>query len=268
MNMTTLPKSILITGASSGIGRALALGYAAPDMHLALMGRNPERLSEVELLCRTAGAKTAVATLDVRARKEMAQWIHAIDDRHPIDLGIASAGITTGLGFGRLFEDADAVRAAISINFMGVLNTLDPLLDRMRARGRGQVAVFGSISGVRGMPQSPAYCASKAALHAYAEGLRGTLARQGVSLSLVVPGFVETPLNRDIVSPKPLQISDVRAARIIRRGLDRRAALIAFPRILYYGAWLLHLLPARWADFGLGLIEADVPETRERASEF
>jgi short-subunit dehydrogenase len=264
--MTGGATSILITGASSGIGRALAMNYAGVGVHLALAGRHAERLEEVAAKCRAAGAITTTASIDVRARDEMQRWVHAIDDRHPIDLAIASAGITTGLGMGRLREDPETVRAAISINLLGVLNTVDPVIERMCLRGHGQIAFVGSIAAVRGLPHSPAYCATKAAVHAYAEALRGGLTPQGVRVSLIIPGFVSTAFNEDLVGPKPLAMSDSRAAQIIRRGLERRAPVIAFPRILYFGAHLLRLLPARWADFWLNRVEVDVPETTERAA--
>ena len=134
----------------------------------------------------------------------------------------------------------------------------------MAARGAGVIAMTGSIAAVRGLPYSPAYCATKAAVHLYAESLRGTLARKGVAVSLIVPGFVHTPLNADLVAPKPLAMNDERAARIIRRGLDRRKPLIAFPRLLYWGARLTTVLPTRLVDFFMVRQRVDVPVTRER----
>jgi len=266
--MMPRPQSILITGASSGIGRALALNYAGPGVYLALLGRNQERLDEVSELCRACGAETDAAQIDVRDRDKLAEWIRSVDDKNPLDLVIPSAGILTGLGMGRLREDPDAVRAIISINLIGVLNTVDPAIERMCARGRGQIAFIGSIAAVRGFPHSPAYCATKAAIHAYAEGLRGGLAAQGVRVSLIIPGFVATAMNEDMIAPKPLLMSDERAARIIRRGLDRGAPVIAFPRILYYWTYLLRFLPARWVDYALNLRHADIHETREHTAKY
>lgn len=260
-------RSILITGASSGIGRALAQAYAAPGVRLALGGRNRERLEEIAAACRAKGAEAATAEIDVREREKLAAWIRSVDDAKPIDLAIASAGITSGLGIGRQREYPEAVRAMFAINLAGSVNTAEPVIERMCARGAGQVAFMGSIAAVRGLPSCPAYCAAKAAVHAYAESLRGGLTPQGVTVSLIVPGFVATALNKDIVSPKPLQISAERAASIIRRGLDRRRPVIAFPRLLYYGAHALRLLPARFGDYVLRLAHVDIPETSERVFE-
>ena len=117
----------------------------------------------------------------------------------------------------------------------GVLNTVDPVIPRMLARGQGKIGFVGSIAAYRGLPYSPAYCAAKAAVHAYAAGLRAGLAPHGLLISLIAPGFVATSLNRDIASWKPMQMDDARAARIMRRGLDRGRAVIAFPKLLAWG---------------------------------
>ena len=258
--------SILITGASSGIGRALALEYAASGIRLALLGRNVARLESVAVSCRAKGAEIVTATIDVRDRAGLAAWIVAMDDAAPLDLVIANAGISTGLGRGRVTENPEAVRATMAINFDGALNTVDPVIPRMLARGRGQIGFLGSLAGYHALPYSPAYCASKAALHAYAGALRGGLAPLGLRVSLIAPGFIATAMTEKIVSWKPLRMSDVRAARIIRRGLDRGAAVIAFPRLLAWTVRLVGLLPARWVDWVMRQARVDIPETREEAA--
>ena len=117
----------------------------------------------------------------------------------------------------------------------------------MALRGRGRIALTGSIAGVRGLPYSPAYCATKAAVHLYADSLRGNLRRKGVGVSLIVPGFVHTPLNEKLVAFMPFAMSDVKAARVLARGLDRGRDVIAFPRLLYWAARLSVFLPPRLA---------------------
>lgn len=254
------PRSILITGASSGIGRALACEYAAPGIQLALTGRDRDRMEDVAALCRDMGASVVSALIDVRDRDAITTWIRTVDNEHPIDLAIANAGITSGTGVGRPFEHPDIVRNVVATNIVGTINTIDPLVAPMRARGRGRIAIMGSLNAVRGMPYCPAYSASKAAIHVYAESLRGALARYGVGVTVIIPGFVKTPLNEDIVCPKPLQISGERAARQIRRGLDRGRAVIVFPRLLYYGLMMSRLLPPRLIDAVLASVHVHVPE--------
>ncbi|MDQ0467259.1 SDR family NAD(P)-dependent oxidoreductase [Labrys wisconsinensis] len=259
-------RTILITGATSGIGRALALAYAGPQTALRLVGRDAGRMDEIAGLCRAAGAGVATALVDVRDRDGLGRRILAWDGEQPIDLVVAGAGITSGLGVGRALETPEAVRAVLAVDLVGVINTVEPLLAPMLARRSGHVAVIGSLGALRGLPSSPAYSAAKAAVHAYAEGIRPRLRRQGIAVSIVAPGFVATPLNRDIVAPRPLQVSAERAAAIIRRGLDRRKAMIAFPLPLYIGLRLLGCLPHRLGDGILDRPGIEVPETAERGS--
>jgi short-subunit dehydrogenase len=257
-------KSILITGASSGIGRALALAYARPGIFQLLAGRDRERLAGTASAARAQGAEAATAQIDVRDRQPMAQWITDADKRRPIDLVIANAGITTGLGPRQLAEHPDAVRAIIAINLIGVLNTVEPLIVPMCARRRGQIAFVGSIAGMRGLPYSPAYCATKAAIHAYSESLRGRLAASGVQVSLIIPGFVKTPLNDSIAAIKPLEISDAEAAGIIRRGLEKGKPVVTFPKSLYLLAALARILPVWIVDKVMAGITVSIPQTPER----
>ena len=256
--------SILITGASSGIGRAVALEYAAAGVRLVLVGREAARLEDAAARCRAKGAAVETGLIDVRDRAAMRDFVLAADARAPLDLVIANAGVSTGLPAGALAEDPDAVRGIIAINLLGALNTVEPIIEPMCSRGRGAIALTGSISAIRGLPYCPSYCATKAAVHVYAEALRGTLSKKGVAVSLIVPGFVHTALNENLVSPKPLAMTDDRAARIIRRGLDRRKATIAFPKLLYWGARLTTILPVKLVDFFMLRQRVDVPVTRER----
>lgn len=257
-------RSILITGASSGIGRALALAYAGPGTRLALIGRNEQRLGETVGAAKAKGAEVGYVQLDVRDRDGMRDWIAAQDATRPFDLAIANAGITTGLSGDVLSEDPEAVRALLATNLTGVLNTVEPLIAPMCDRGRGHLAFIGSIAGLRGLPYSPAYCASKAAVHAYAESLRGRLERRDVLVSLIIAGFVKTPLNDSIAAAKPLEMSDAQAAKIIKRGLARGKAIVAFPLALYLATRLSRVLPPRLVDRLFAQFDVNVPETKER----
>ncbi len=240
------PRSILITGASSGIGAALAELYAAPGRFLALTGRNQERLEAVATRCRSRGAEVESALLDIRDAAALAGWIAETDRRHPLDLGVANAGVA--LGSNGSAETAAAVRQTFAVNVDGVLNTVLPLVPPMRDRRRGQIAIVSSLASFRGIPGSGAYCASKAAERVFGEGLRGDLAPFGVGVSVICPGFIRTPMTDVNPFPMPFLMEPERAAVIIRRGLEGNRARIAFPWPMYAACWLLGVLPPAWTD--------------------
>lgn len=244
------PRSILITGASSGIGAALAEAYAGPSRRLALSGRDRGRLDEAAARCRAKGADVDVRVADVSDRAAMAGWIAAADARAPLDLVVANAGISGGTG-GRGEEEARA-RDIFAVNLAGVLNTIWPAIAAMRPRGRGQIALVSSIAGFRGLPGAPAYSASKAAVKAYGEAMRGWLKPQGIAVSVICPGFVTSRMTADNRYPMPMIVSAEKAARIIVRGLARDKARIAFPFPIAFLAWLLGALPPAWTDPLLG----------------
>ncbi len=242
------PCSILISGASSGIGAALARAYAAPRTHLALCGRDAARLAGVADLCRERGAEVIEACLDVTEAAAVAAWIANADSASPLELVIANAGVQGGLWRNGAGETLSELHRVMDVNFGGVLNTIHPALSLMRRRGRGQVAVIASLAALRGIPFSPGYCASKAAVRIYGEALRSWLAPEGINVSVVLPGFVETRLSQTVSGPKPLMLLPERAASIIRRGLARGRRQIAFPYPLYLGIQLTRALPLGLVD--------------------
>lgn len=240
------PNGVLITGASSGIGAALARAYAAPGVVLHLGGRDRQRLEAVAAECAAAGARAEPQVVDVRDREATAAWIQAADSDRPLDLVIANAGISGGTGGGG--EGAEQTRRIFAVNVDGVLNTILPAIERMRGRESGQIALMSSLAGFRGMPGAPAYAASKAAVRSLGEGLRGALAADGIRVSVICPGFVKSPMTDANDFPMPLLMDADTAARRIKEGLARNRAHIVFPRRLFLGAWLLSAMPASWAD--------------------
>jgi len=155
-------KSILITGASSGIGTALALAYAKEENFLALCGRNAERLDGIAEQCREKGARVVTEVLDVTDEIAVSDWMQQIDNQTTLDLVIANAGIAggdDGAGFGPA-----ATRKIFRTNIEGVVNTVLPALELMEARGTGQIAIVSSLASFQGFPGTPAYAASKAAV--------------------------------------------------------------------------------------------------------
>ncbi|TAD87762.1 MAG: SDR family NAD(P)-dependent oxidoreductase [Alphaproteobacteria bacterium] len=244
------PQSILITGASSGIGAALAILYAEPTVVLHLTGRDRSRLAAVAEQCRARGATVALAAHDIRDQEAIAAWIAAVDADAPLDLVIANAAIGGGATLQAEADQASPeARAIFEVNLLGLLNTVQPILPRLIARGRGQIALVSSLSAWRGLPDAPAYSAAKAAVKIYGEALRGQLAPMGVRVSVVLPGVVTTPMSASLPVRMPFAVSAERAAEIIRSGLARNRGRIAFSRPLAMMFWGLALLPPSWSDW-------------------
>lgn len=254
------PRAILITGGSSGIGRALAEAYAAPGVTLAISGRDPSRLGEAAIALRARGATVDAVVVDVADRDAMTAWIRGVDAASPLDLVIANAGISAGTGGNPQGEPMDQARRIFATNLVGVLNTVEPALLGMRARRAGQLALMSSLAGWRGFPGAPAYAASKSAVKVWGEGLRQSLGREGIRVSVVMPGFVVSRMTAENTYKMPFLMPAERAAAIIIRGLAANRARIAFPWQTAFAAWLAAMLPPALVDPVL----ARLPEKRAK----
>ena len=238
--------TVLITGASSGLGAGLARDYAATGTTLFLCGRDTTRLEAVAASCRERGARVHAEILDVTDAPAMRHWVESCDAIRPLDLVIANAGISIAtLGGG---EDDRHTRATFAVNLDGTLNTVLPALPFLRARRRGHVALMSSLASFRGFAGAQAYCASKAAVRLWGEGLRPTLADDGITVSVICPGFVDTPMTRINTCPMPFLLDVDTAVAIIRRGLDHGRGRIAFPWQTHLMARLAGSLPDRLMD--------------------
>lgn len=243
--------SIVLTGASSGIGEALALDYAAPGVALALTGRDAERLEAVAGACRAKGAIVVADTVDVTDRDRMLPWLTAFDQAHPVDLVIANAGISIDKDNSSL-DDFSIIRKTLDVNVNGMLNTVEPLLAPMIARKRGQIAVVSSLAGFIGLPYSASYNASKAAVRVWGESIRYVLKKDGIGVSVICPGFVVSRLTAEAPFPMPFIMTSAKASAIIRRGLAANRPRIAFPIGTKAAVWLGTTLPGRWTARLLG----------------
>jgi len=242
--MERQPRAIVITGASSGIGRSLAIEYAAPGVVIGLLGRDAGRLEEVAAACRGRGAEAVTGVVDVRERAALAAWLEDFNRRHSIDLVVANAGILVRMPGGEV-EPADDAYSLMQINVLGVLNTIQPMIPMMRERRRGQLALVASVAAFTPLPHSPSYSASKAAVLNYGLSLRSVLAGYGIRVSVICCGFVETPMIADIKDPKPFNMTAEKAAGRIRRGLEQDRAVIMFPLFFAMMSRLDGLLPDR-----------------------
>lgn len=243
---------VLITGATSAIGAALAEIYAHNGAVLYLHGRNAEKLAEVVELCRTKGAaKIQSKLLDLRDFSALQVWLKHLE---PLDLVIINAGINTHIGSAGELEPWDEVDALLDVNLKAAMVITHTVLPAMRARGSGQIVLMSSLAAYFGLPITPAYCASKAGLKAYGEALRGWLAPEGIKVNVVMPGYVKSSMCDAMPGSKPFLWSPKRAAMAIHRGLVQDRARISFPFPLNWGAWWLAVLPASISIFIVRLL--------------
>lgn len=252
-----MSRCVLITGATGSIGGALAEAYATPDNTLILQGRKAARLAELAASCEARGARVLTKVLDVRDRSALVTWLTEVVKVEAPDLVIVNAGVNTHIGSDGQSERWAEVEALIEINVLAAMATVDAVLPSMRARGSGQIALVSSLAGYFGLPVTPSYCASKAAVKAYGEALRGWLGPEGIRVNVVMPGYVASAMCDAMPGPKPFLWTPERAARVIRRRLARDQARISFPFPLNWGSWWLAVLPAslssrivRWLGYG------------------
>jgi short-subunit dehydrogenase len=240
--------TILITGASSGLGAELARAYARPGVVLGLIGRSRDKLEQVAGACREAGATVELEALDVGDAERLAAWIEGFESRNPVDVVIANAGTSGGPAPGSSVEGLHLASRQVRTNLLGVMATVEPLLPRFLERRAGQVVVVASIAGYRGLPYSPAYSASKAGVRTYGEAIRAMLAPSGIAVTVVCPGFFSSPMTDRFKGSTPFLFTTQQAAAIVKRGIDRRRPRVAFPSILVLGLRLADLMPAFFGD--------------------
>jgi short-subunit dehydrogenase len=230
---------VWITGASSGIGRELALHYARLGATVAASARRREELGALAAL---APGHIHAFPLDVTDAAAMTAAVAAIEAAiGPIDLAIFGAGTFTPVevdGF-----DAALFRGHVEINYMGVVNGIAALLPRLLARGCGHFAVIASVAGYRGLPTAAAYGPTKAALINLCEALKPDLDQRGIGISIVNPGFVRTAMTETNRFAMPFLMEPEDAARRIAAGLAAGRFEVAFPRRFVFMLKLARLLP-------------------------
>lgn len=245
------PKSILITGASNGIGKALAIHYAKSGISLFLSGRNEQRLEETANRCRNKGATVSTWIGDVSDESGIKQWIIKSDRQQRLNLVIANAGVA--LGSSTVEGLHKAAIDSYEINVTGVFNTIHPALDVMSKRrpypvNDAQVAIMSSVMGYVGMARSPAYSSSKATVKHYGEALRGTFRAMGIGVTVICPGYVASQITTNNTSTMPFIMPADKAAAIIAKGLARNKPRITFPWQMVIITRICMNLPAFIAD--------------------
>ena len=221
-------KVVMITGASSGIGKGVALEVAARGAHLGLLARRESLLNEIVDEARARNVKAVAATADVRDAKA----VRAAADRFreelgPIDVLIANAGIGTAHHALQLAPDHAA--EVIGINVLGAVNSVAAVAPEMVARKQGRLVAISSLAAYRGLPKSAAYCASKAALTAYFESVRIDLRNTGVGVTIIYPGFIKTSLTAGRAAKMPYLMELDPAVKKIVSAIEKEKKTYAFP---------------------------------------
>lgn len=235
-------KNILITGASSGIGEALALYYAKQKEteNLFICGRNEYRLKTVAEACQKAGhAHIRTKIINTTDKSAMEQWIREAEKQAPLNLVFANAGVST------TEETPENIYNTFNTNVMGVLNTVTPTIEIYKKRKDTNkiIAITSSIAGYHGLPACPSYSATKACVKAYGEALRINLLPYNIQVNTICPGFVRSRITDKNTCPMPFFMEAEPAAELIAKRIAKNVGLIAFPFPMRFASWIVSILP-------------------------
>ncbi|MBO5775063.1 MAG: SDR family NAD(P)-dependent oxidoreductase [Kiritimatiellae bacterium] len=232
--------NIVITGASSGIGEALAIECAKRGDRLFLCGRNAQRLENTAEKCRALGAATDAETIDVTDSEAVAQWLTQCENKAPIERVFANAGVSTGE------ETSDNVRRTFATNVGGVVNTVLPAIEIFRngqERTTKQIVITSSIAGYGPLKACPSYSATKSCVKTWGLALRGMLAPEGIAVSVICPGFIRSRITDANTCPMPFFMEADKAASIILKRADKNKGMISFPWPMRLSTWFLSIMP-------------------------
>jgi short-subunit dehydrogenase len=238
----------VITGASSGIGRALAIAIAARGARVGAIARRADRLDELVRDVRAAGGTIEPAPCDITDRAATLAAIRGLTERlGTVDLVIANAGFGQTAGADPM--NVPAFEEMVKVNLLGVAYAFEGVMESMLARRSGHLVAISSLAAYKGLPGSAGYCATKAAVNTYCEGLRIELHGRGVAVTCVCPGFVRTEMTAGKTHPMPLVMDADAAARRILRALPRKPKVYNFPwrmsMLMKLTRWLPDWLVAR-----------------------
>lgn len=242
------PQRVFITGASSGIGNALARYYASHGAQLGLVARRKELLEE---LSADLDVGCAIYPLDVRDAASLEQAAQDFIQRFGVpDIVIANAGVSRGT-LTEQKEDIAAFKAVLEINVLGMVHTFQPFIEAIRKAGKGSLAGIASVAGIRGLPGAGAYSASKAAAISYLESLRVEMAPYGIAVTTIAPGYIRTPMT-DVNSYKMpfLMDADVAAAKFAK-AIARKRRFVVIPWQMGMMARLMRFVPPMLWDWAM-----------------
>ena len=245
-----------VTGASSGLGRGLALRLAADGWAVGLAARRASDLEAVADEIRARGGSALVAPCDVADRDAVHRAVAVcVAGLGPIDLLVANAGVSSNTSAGEL--DGADVERLVRINYLGSVYAVEAVLPAMLARRAGQLVAVGSMAGLGGLPLSAAYCASKAAQMDFFEALRVDLRRSGVAVTVVAPGYVRSAMTDRNQFPMPYMVELDDAVERIVRAIRRRERMVLFPWQLGWLRWIAQVFPRALYDAMAGRLRRE-----------
>ncbi len=256
------PRVIAVTGASKGLGAALAVSFARAGRRLYLCARSASDLAEVAERCRASGSEVDLAVFDVGDAGSVASWVDRIDTAAPIDLMIVNAGIFDGRRQGALVEEPAIAVPIIQTNLTGAILCAGAMAQKMAARQEGQIVLISSLAGSLPGADAMAYSASKAGVTAYGVALREAMAENDVTVTIIEPGHIQTAQTDGHRGALPFLLSPEHAANKIRRKIDTRASWAAVPRRAGVAVFLANLLPWKLRAFLGRSARFSVDETR------
>ncbi|KAI9141510.1 hypothetical protein BKA69DRAFT_395769 [Paraphysoderma sedebokerense] len=242
-------KCVVVTGASSGIGRQLALKFAQPGTHMVLIARDTRKLSDVANLCRRLGSTVDYESIDVRDHNAMKQYLISVDQMRPVDLVIANAGVAVTSTSGPTEPMEELYKSVLDTNFTGELNTITPLIHRMQHRRNGHIVLMSSLGGVQGFPNAPFYNAAKEGIYSLGRSLRYLMRPYNINVTTLAPGFVWTPAVEAMkekggsTAPPALAMSVEYASDVIKEGIENGLGTVIFPISEVVGAYSMRCLP-------------------------
>ena len=245
-------KSVLITGASSGIGFSLARELASSGCRLGLLARREERLESLAMELAQQGARVAWAAADVTDREALHGALDRVSEQlGAVDVMVANAGY--GLPEQPHKFRSERSQGIYTTNLLGMVHTCDWALPRFYARRKGHLVGIASVASYFGMPNSASYCGSKAAMRVHLQALRLTWRPYGIYVTTICPGYVESELTEGNRAPMPFIWPVDRAARVIAQAIERRRAEVVFPWQMRIITMLLVVLPRAVVERVIGL---------------
>ncbi len=241
--------NVMITGASSGIGEALAKEFASRGATLGLVARRKEVLEDLQAKLPGQHFIYAADVTDKYTMRDVG--LHFEADCGGADVVIANAGISVGV-LTEYFEDLDDLADTFNTNVLAVAHTFHPFISPMRQRGRGKLVSIASVAGIRGLPGSEAYCASKSAVITYSESLRVELKKSGIQVQTILPGFIKTPLTAENPYKMPFLMEAPAFAKKAADAILAGASYRVIPWQMGWVARLLRLMPNALYDRAVG----------------